>query len=140
LEKILENAGALGGMHAFPRRWGNPGCDDDVLPVSQHARKNAGEPEFGVIIHAPAPNGGRAGARGAIVLFLELSCIPEKVKTQRHTIMETDTLTIILGVVLPLYPILLVIHQRIGKYDEIVEEFKELRDEHEKKKEVYHGT
>jgi hypothetical protein len=55
-------------------------------------------------------------------------------------IMETDTLTIILGVVLPLYPVLLIIHQRIGKYDEIVEEFKELRDEHEKKKEAYHGT
>ncbi len=54
--------------------------------------------------------------------------------------METETLTIILGTVLPLYPILLVIHQRIGMYDEIVEEFKELRDEHERMKEAYHGT
>ena len=53
--------------------------------------------------------------------------------------METETLTIILGVVLPLYPILLVINQRIGKYDEIVEEFKQLRTEHERMKEAYHG-
>jgi hypothetical protein len=62
-------------------------------------------------------------------------------KQHRGTpIMETETLTIILGTVLPLYPILLVIHQRIGKYDEVVEEFKELRDEHEQKKEAYHGS
>jgi len=53
--------------------------------------------------------------------------------------METETLTILLGTVLPLYPILLVINQRIGKYDEIVEEFKQLRTEHERMKEVYHG-
>jgi hypothetical protein len=54
--------------------------------------------------------------------------------------MEPETLTIILATVLPLYPILLVIHQRIGKYDEIVEEFKQLRTEHERTKEAYHGT
>jgi len=35
---------------------------------------------------------------------------------------------------------LFVIHQKIGKYDEIVEEFKKLRTEHEKFKEKYHGT
>jgi hypothetical protein len=54
--------------------------------------------------------------------------------------METEIPGIILGAVLPLYPILFVIHQRIGKYDEIVEEFKRLRDEHERTKEVYHGA
>jgi hypothetical protein len=47
---------------------------------------------------------------------------------------------IILGAVLPIYPILFVIHQRIGRYDEIVEEFKRLRDEHEHMKEAYHGN
>jgi hypothetical protein len=52
--------------------------------------------------------------------------------------METEILALILGVVLPLYPVLFVINQRIGRYDEIVEEFKRLRDEHERMKEVYH--
>ena len=52
--------------------------------------------------------------------------------------METEILGLILGVVLPLYPILFMIHQRIGRYDEIVEEFKRLLDEHERMKEVYH--
>ena len=46
--------------------------------------------------------------------------------------METELLGIILGAVLPIYPLLLVIYQKIGRYDEIVEEFKELRKEHEK--------
>lgn len=54
--------------------------------------------------------------------------------------METETLGIILGAVLPLYPALFIIHQRIGRYDEIVEEFKRLRDEHEYMKEAYHGS
>ncbi len=53
--------------------------------------------------------------------------------------METEILGLILGVVLPLYPVLFVIHQRIGKYDEIVEEFKRLRNEHERIMEGYHG-
>jgi hypothetical protein len=53
--------------------------------------------------------------------------------------METEILGIILGAVLPLYPILFIIHQRIGRYDEVVEEFKKLRDEHYHLKEVYHG-
>ena len=52
--------------------------------------------------------------------------------------METEILALILGVVLPLYPVLFSIHQRIGRYDEIVEEFKKLRNEHERMKEVYH--
>ena len=52
--------------------------------------------------------------------------------------METEILGLVLGVVLPIYPILFMIHQRIGKYDEIVEEFKKLRDEHERMKEAYH--
>ena len=45
--------------------------------------------------------------------------------------METEILGLILGAVLPIYPLLLVIYQKIGKYDEVVEEFKKLRDEHE---------
>jgi hypothetical protein len=53
--------------------------------------------------------------------------------------METETIGIILGVVLPLYPMLIAIYQKIGKYDEIVEEFKKLRSEHEAHKEVDHG-
>ena len=53
--------------------------------------------------------------------------------------METEMVGILLGVVLPLYPMLFAIYQKIGKYDEIVEEFKKLRDEHEQCKEDYHG-
>jgi hypothetical protein len=53
--------------------------------------------------------------------------------------METEMAGILLGVVLPLYPMLFAIYQKIGKYDEIVEEFKKLRDEHEGHKENYHG-
>lgn len=53
--------------------------------------------------------------------------------------METETLGLILGVVLPLYPVLFSIHTRIGRYDEVVEEFKKLRDEHERIMEAYHG-
>jgi hypothetical protein len=54
--------------------------------------------------------------------------------------METEILGIILGAVLPIYPVLFVIHQRIGRYDEIVEEFKRLRAEHEHFREAYHGS
>ena len=53
--------------------------------------------------------------------------------------METETLGIVLATVLPLYPMLFAIYQKIGKYDEVVEEFKKLRDEHEHCKEEYHG-
>jgi hypothetical protein len=58
----------------------------------------------------------------------------------RRTAMETEVLGIFLGVVLPLYPMLFAIYQKIGKYDEVVEEFKKLRDEHEHHKEEYHGS
>ena len=53
--------------------------------------------------------------------------------------METEILAIVLGAVLPIYPMLFAIYQKIGKYDEVVEEFKKLRDEHEQCKEDYHG-
>jgi hypothetical protein len=58
----------------------------------------------------------------------------------QRTAMEPETLGIVLGAVLPLYPMLFAIYQKIGKYDEIVEEFKKLRAEHESHKENYHGT
>jgi len=48
-----------------------------------------------------------------------------------ETTMDTELLSITLGAVLPLYPLLFAIHQKIGKYDEIVEEFRALRAEHE---------
>jgi hypothetical protein len=54
--------------------------------------------------------------------------------------METEMAGILMGVVLPLYPMLFVIYQKIGKYDEIVEEFKKLRAEHDAHKEGYHGN
>jgi hypothetical protein len=54
--------------------------------------------------------------------------------------METELLGIFLGAVLPIYPLLLVIYQKIGKYDEIVDEFKKLRDEHAQYTEVHHGN
>ena len=54
--------------------------------------------------------------------------------------MDIETLGILLGAVLPLYPLLFAIYQKIGKYDEIVEEFKQLRSEHERHKENYHGN
>ena len=53
--------------------------------------------------------------------------------------MDIEILGVILGAVLPIYPVLFTIHQKIGKYDEIVEEFKKLRAEHENYKENYHG-
>jgi len=54
--------------------------------------------------------------------------------------METELLGIVLGTVLPIYPMLFVIYQKIGRYDEIVEEFKKLRAEHENHKDNYHGN
>ena len=54
--------------------------------------------------------------------------------------METEMLPIVLGAVLPIYPMRFAIYQKIGKYDEIVEEFKKLRDEHEHIKEECHGS
>jgi hypothetical protein len=54
--------------------------------------------------------------------------------------MEAELLGIILGAVLPIYPMLFVIYQKIGRYDEVVEEFKKLRAEHESHKETRHGN
>ena len=54
--------------------------------------------------------------------------------------MDIETVGIVLGTVLPLYPMLFVIYQKIGRYDEVVEEFKRLRAEHESYRERYHGT
>jgi hypothetical protein len=54
--------------------------------------------------------------------------------------MDVELLAIVLGAVLPLYPALFVIYQRIGKYDLVCEEFCVLRDEHERLKEKYHGN
>ena len=53
--------------------------------------------------------------------------------------MDTEILGIILGAVLPVYPLLLAIYQKIGRYDEIVEQFKILRDEHDHLRREYHG-
>jgi hypothetical protein len=54
--------------------------------------------------------------------------------------METEMAGIVLGAVLPLYPMLFVIYQRIGRYDEVVEEFRRLRAEHEQCRREYHGS
>ena len=54
--------------------------------------------------------------------------------------MDTETLSITLGAVLPLYPLLFAIYQKIGKYDEVVEEFRKLRAEHEYAMEAYYGN
>ncbi|MFY9799799.1 MAG: hypothetical protein WAK10_00965 [Methanoregula sp.] len=53
--------------------------------------------------------------------------------------MDTEIIVIMGGVVLPLYPMLFAIYQKIGRYDEIVEEFKKLRAEHDACKGTYHG-
>ncbi len=58
----------------------------------------------------------------------------------RRTGMETEILGVVLGAVLPLYPLLFAIYQKIGTYDEIVEEFKKLRAEHDAYKENRHGS
>ena len=54
--------------------------------------------------------------------------------------MDTEIIVIIGGVVLPLYPMLFAIYQKIGKYDEVVEEFKKLQSEHERRMEEYHAS
>ncbi len=54
--------------------------------------------------------------------------------------MEAEIVALILGTVLPVYPVLFVIHQRIGRYDEVVEEFKRLQNEHEHMMEALHGN
>jgi Na+-transporting NADH:ubiquinone oxidoreductase subunit NqrB len=56
--------------------------------------------------------------------------------------MEYDIIAVMLSVVLPLYPALFVIYQKIGKYDMMCEELEKLRDEHDRivKGEGMHGT
>jgi len=51
--------------------------------------------------------------------------------------MDIELLAIFPGAVLPLYPALFVICQKIGKYDVVCEELSMLRDEHERTKEKY---
>lgn len=56
--------------------------------------------------------------------------------------MEYELIAVVLSAVLPLYPALFVIYQRIGKYDVICEEFGKLREEHDRiqKGKDVHGT
>ena len=54
--------------------------------------------------------------------------------------MDLETTALILGVVIPLYPSLFTIYERIGKYEMVYVEFVALREEHDKMKEKYHGT
>jgi hypothetical protein len=46
--------------------------------------------------------------------------------------MEHELIGVMLSAVLPIYPALFVIYQKIGKYDVICEEFSKLRDEHDR--------
>jgi uncharacterized membrane protein (DUF106 family) len=54
--------------------------------------------------------------------------------------MDVELLAIVLGTILQIYPALFVIYEKIGRYDVMYEEFTALRDEHERKKEKYHGN
>ncbi|MGA2161274.1 MAG: hypothetical protein ABSG28_03610 [Methanoregula sp.] len=54
--------------------------------------------------------------------------------------MDNELLGIVVGIVLPLYPLLFAIYQKIGRYDEVVEEFKKLQNEHQHYKDTNHGT
>jgi hypothetical protein len=53
--------------------------------------------------------------------------------------MDIETTALVLGVVLPLYPSLFLIYEKIGKYEVICAEFEALRAEHEKIKGEHHG-
>ena len=54
--------------------------------------------------------------------------------------MDIELLAIFLGAVLPLYPALFIIYQKIGRYDVVCEEFADLQTEHERLKEKYYGN
>ena len=54
--------------------------------------------------------------------------------------MDVELSAVVLGAVLPLYPALFVIYQKIGRYDVMYEEFGTHRDDHERTKEAYHGN
>ena len=53
--------------------------------------------------------------------------------------MDTKILGILLGTVLPLYSQLFAIYRKTVRYDEIVREFRRLRNGHERMKGAYHG-
>jgi uncharacterized membrane protein (DUF106 family) len=72
--------------------------------------------------------------------FGPLSFVVLSFRYLERTVMETEVAGIIIGAVLPLYPMLFVIYQKIGRYDEIVEEFKKLRAEHDAHRENFHGN
>ncbi len=46
--------------------------------------------------------------------------------------MDSELIVIVLGAVLPIYPALFVIYQKIGKYDAMREELGTLREEHDR--------
>jgi hypothetical protein len=54
--------------------------------------------------------------------------------------MDVEFLIIVLGVVLPLYPSLFAVYEKIGKYEVICAEFEAHREEHQKSKEAYYGS
>ena len=54
--------------------------------------------------------------------------------------MDIETTALILGVVLPLYPSLFVIYEKMGRYEVICAEFEALRVEHEKMIGEHHGS
>jgi len=53
--------------------------------------------------------------------------------------MDYALIAVILGAVLPLYPALFSIYQKMGKYDEVCREFCTLRAEHYRIMEMHHG-
>ena len=75
--------------------------------------------------------------RGEAPRALDL-LLPGFFSQETHT-MDTEVLGILLGSVLPLYPLLFAIYRKTGRYDEIVREFRRLRAEHDKMKGAYHG-
>jgi hypothetical protein len=46
--------------------------------------------------------------------------------------MNIELTVVVLGAVLPIYPALFVIYQKIGKYDVMCEDLKALREEHDR--------
>ncbi|MBP1928944.1 hypothetical protein J2741_001491 [Methanolinea mesophila] len=46
--------------------------------------------------------------------------------------MEYELIAVVLTVVLPVYPALFIIYQKIGKYDVMCEEIGKLREEHDR--------
>ena len=46
--------------------------------------------------------------------------------------MDSDFIMIVLGAVLPIYPALFAIYQKIGEYDVMCEDLKALREEHDR--------